>query len=421
MSQAKVRRSAAGVSRRGLLKAGAAVGALQLTAPFILSARGETPVKIGMVDPLTGAYAAIARSEVDGARMAVDQLNAKGGILGRKVELLVEDSANDVGIGVQKTRKLIDRDQVDFVLGDVNSAIAYAMMGVTSEKGKLHIVPGGHTDPITGKDCKWNTFRVCNTTAMDANANAKFLMQKFGKRWYFLTPDYAYGHTLQAAFEKNLKEAGGTVLGADLTPIGTPDFSAYLIKAQQAKPDVLIDLMGGGDAVNSLKQIVQFGLNKQFAIGGGLQELENLIALPNDARIGWWIFEWYWNQPKEKEVAVFVDEVKKRYKVVPTARHWFGFVATHSLSLAAHAAKSLDGIKMAHALEGLVLPPDVALQPGKIFYRAGDHELMASLFAGEAHAAEGDPNDLFRVNSIISGEAAEGPIENVGCHLTYPS
>ena len=118
-------------------------------------------------------------------------------------------SANDVGTGVQKTRKLIDRDKVDVIFGDVNSGIAYAIMGVTSEKKILHIVPGGHTDPITGKDCKWNVFRICNTTAMDAAAITKTLVKKFGKRWFFITPDYAYGHTLQDNFVKNLKALGG--------------------------------------------------------------------------------------------------------------------------------------------------------------------------------------------------------------------
>src|ERR1039458_7856410 len=120
------------VGRRTILKAGAAIAALQVTSPFIIRARGETPVRIGLVDPLTGVYAAIAQGEVEGAKLATDQLNKKGGILGRPVELLVEDSANDVGIGVQKTRKLIERDQVSFIIGDVNSGIAIAMTQVTS-------------------------------------------------------------------------------------------------------------------------------------------------------------------------------------------------------------------------------------------------------------------------------------------------
>ena len=166
-----------------------------------------------MVDPLTGVYAAIAQGEVVGAKFAAEEINKKGGILGRPVELLIEDSANDVGTGVQKTRKLIERDQVSFIIGDVNSGIAIAMAQVTSEKKVLHIVSGGHTDPITGANCSWNVFRVCNSTAMDANAIASTLMEKFGKKWYFLTPDYAYGHSVQAGFEKLLKAAGGTSAG----------------------------------------------------------------------------------------------------------------------------------------------------------------------------------------------------------------
>ena len=95
------------LNRRTLLKGTAAVAALQLASPFIIKARAETPLRIGMVDPSTGVYAAVAQNEVMGARLAVQQINAKGGILGRPIELLVEDSANDVGTGVQKARKLI--------------------------------------------------------------------------------------------------------------------------------------------------------------------------------------------------------------------------------------------------------------------------------------------------------------------------
>jgi branched-chain amino acid transport system substrate-binding protein len=150
--------------RRAVLKAGVAMAAAQVASPFLVKARGETPVRIGLVDPLTGVYAAIAQGELDGARVAIDEVNKQGGILGRPVGLLVEDSANDVGVGVQKTRKLIERDGVNFIIGDVNSGIAIAMAQVTSEKKVLHIVSGGHTDPITGSSCTWNVFRVCNST-----------------------------------------------------------------------------------------------------------------------------------------------------------------------------------------------------------------------------------------------------------------
>src|SRR6202048_4093091 len=251
-------------SRRTVLKSAGAVAALQVAPPFVIKARGETALRIGMVDPLTGVYAAVAQNEVMGAKLAVEQINAKGGILGRPIELLVEDSANDVGTGVQKARKLIERDQVAFLIGDVNSGIARAIAQVSNEKKVLHIVSGGHTDTITGSDCKWNVYRVCNTTSMEANAVADLLFAKYGKKWHFITPDYAFGHTLQKACLANLEKLGGTMTGNELTPLGTTDFSAYLIKARAANPDVLILLVQGSDMINCLKQIVQFGINKQI-------------------------------------------------------------------------------------------------------------------------------------------------------------
>ena len=124
--------SSAGVPRRSVLKvglkAGLAAGAAQFAGPFIISARGEEPVKIGLDNPLTGTYAALGKNELIGCQLALEQINAKGGILGRKAELLVEDSTSgDAGTAVQKARKLIERDKVDFMLGNVNSALALAM------------------------------------------------------------------------------------------------------------------------------------------------------------------------------------------------------------------------------------------------------------------------------------------------------
>ncbi len=412
-----------GIGRRTLLQATAAAGLVRLTSPFIISARGDSPVRIGMVDPLTGAYAAPARNEVMGAQLAVARLNAKGGVLGRQVELLVEDSANDVGTGVQKARKLIERDNVSFMIGDVNSAIAQAIAQVTNEKGLLQIVSGGHTDPITGTDCKWNVYRVCNTTRMEANSVCDVLFKKYGPKWHFITPDYAFGHTLQSAIEANLKTLGGTVTGAELTPLGTSDFSAYLIKARSANPNVIILLVQGQDMVNCLKQIVQFGINKQIPVAGTQQELESLEALPPEARIGNWMFEWYWNQPDVPHLAEFVADIRKvNGGKVPTARHWFGFTSVMSFALAAAQANSIDSLKLAHALSDLELPPEVKLQPNKVFYRGGDHQLMLSAFVGEARAhGPQDPEDLFKVDRVVAGSDIAPPVADTGCTLHWPA
>src|SRR6516162_3170476 len=371
--------------RRKLLKGAAAMGALQVASPFVIPVRAVDNIKMGMVDPLTGVYAAPAGNEVMGAKLAVEQINAKGGILGRQVELLVEDSANDVGTGVQKARKLIERDQVNFMIGDVNSGIAAAIAQVTNEKKILHIVSGGHTDSITGKDCKWNVFRVCNTTRMEANSVSNVLFNKYGKKWHFITPDYAFGHTLYDACTDDLKKLGGTVTGNELTPLGTTDFSAYLIKARAANPDVMILLVQGSDMINCLKQIVQFGLHKQIHVAGTQQELESLAALPPEARIGVWMFEWYWKQPNTPHLAEFVADIRKRTGgKVPTARTWFGYTSVYTLALVANREKTLDSLKLALALGDFELPPEIKLQPNKVYYRKGDHQLMTSAFVGEA-------------------------------------
>jgi branched-chain amino acid transport system substrate-binding protein len=412
-----------GLHRRSLLKAGLAAGVAQLAAPLVLRARADDMVKIGFNTPLTGTYAAVGKNEQLGAEYAIAEINAKGGINGRQVQLLVEDSTSgDVGTAVQKTRKLIERDKVDFMLGNVNSAIALAMGQVTNELKTLHIVTGGHTDAITGKNCLWNVFRVCNTTQMEANAVAGTLIEKAGKKWYYLTPDYSFGHTLQAGLEKAAAKLGGTKVGEDLTPLGTTDFSSYLIKAQAAAPDVLILLQQGDDGVNVIKQAVQFGLDKQLHVAGAQLELETLEGLPPEARIGTWVFEWYWNQPGVAHVAEFVAGFSKKTGRVPTARVWFGYAAAWTCALAAAQAKSLDAKAMAKALEGFELPPEIALMPNPAAYRAGDHQLIPSLFVGSAQAkGDAGPDDLFNVTKPVKGADVAESAEANGCKMAWPA
>ena len=135
------------VQRRAVLKAGLAIGAMQVASPFVVKSLADEPVKIGLDNPLTGTFAALGKNELIGAQLAVEQINAKGGILGRKVELLVEDSTSgDTATAVQKAPKLIERDKVDFLIGNINSALAQAMANDQLRKEGVPIVPGGHTD-----------------------------------------------------------------------------------------------------------------------------------------------------------------------------------------------------------------------------------------------------------------------------------
>ncbi len=412
------------LNRRTLVKTAAFAGLAQVASPFIVRALGDEPVKIGLDNPLTGTYAALGKNELIGAQYALEQINGKGGILGRKVELLVEDSTSgDAGTAVQKARKLIDRDKVDFLVGNINSALAQAIANVSFEKKIFHVVPGGHTNSVTGSNCHWDVFRICNTTQMEASAVASTLIKTAGKKWYYLTPDYAFGHTLQAGLEKAAAKLGGTKLGGDLTPLGTTDYSSYLIKAQAANPDVIIFLQAGDDAVNALKQAVQFGLNKKFHLAGAQQELEVLLGLPPEARIGTWVFEWYWKQSNVPHVAEFVAEIRKKSGGhVPTARTWFGFAAIHTCAIAAAQAKTLDAVKMAKAMQGFKLPPEVSLMPDGAFFRASQGQLIPDLYVGHAQSkGADDPEDLFVVDEIVKGGDVAESLEETGCKQVWPT
>jgi branched-chain amino acid transport system substrate-binding protein len=410
-----------GITRRRIMQVGAALGASTLVARPILSyAQGETPIKIGMHDPLTGTYAAEGESETRGAKIALAEINAKGGMLGRKVDLLIEDDAANAGLAAQKAHKLVEQDGCSMLLGAVSSATALSVNQTAHQLGKVYMVTGGHTDPVTGSQCHWTTFRICTTTYMLAAGLAGTLYKKFGGKWYFITPDYAFGHTLQESYAKLLKGLGGTVLGNSLAPLGTTDFTSYLIKAEQSNPDVLINLTDGQDLVNSMKQAVQFGLTKKFAIGGGLSELEVLRALPKEARLGWWTLEWWWDQPNTPGVKEFVQTYQKAYPdgSYPSARTWFGYAGLHALALGVARAKTLDPPSVAHALEGLELPPEIKLQPNKVYFRPGDHQLMSSEFPGE-DVQDGTYPNLFKVAEIVPGDKIALPVSETGCKLDY--
>lgn len=393
---------------------------LQVAAPFRLTARGEVPIHLGMVEPLTGVYAKLAKGEVAGAQLALEEVNRGGGILGREAQLLVADSANDVATGVAQANQLIDRDGTDCILGDVNSAVALAITHVTAAKRKLQIVTGGHTDEITGSECRWNVFRICKSTTMEANAIADTLIEKFGNKWYFLTPDYVYGHALQSAFERKLRAHGAT-WAAGVLPVGTVDYSQALTDAETFRPNVLIDLMGGQDQVNSLQQIVRFGLNDDMAVGGALFELESIMEMPDEARIGWWAMEWWWNQPDVPPIKSFDAAIRQRTGAAASARNWFGYAAVRAVADIANREKTLDPLPLARALQGYTLPAAVALDRNGAFFRAGDHELMSTSFVGEVHPPRGDPFDVFTVRGAIAGEKAAGAADAGACRLAFPS
>jgi branched-chain amino acid transport system substrate-binding protein len=409
-------------SRRTFLKVGAALVATQALGFNIKNASAASgKVRIGALNPSTGTYAELGRNQTRGARLAAGEVNAAGGVMGRELELIVTDTASKTGLAVSKANQLVNQHGVHFLQGTVSSAVSEAVEQASKNLGVMFVDSGGHATPVTGKYCTPSTFRVCTTTYMLAAGIAETLMKKYGKRWYFLTPNYAFGLTEQSAFERILKQHGGTVLGAALAPLGTTDFSSYLIQAQAAKPDCLIILQAGDDLVHALTQVNQFGLQHKFGVAGGMMELEVLKALPAAARVGAWSFEWWWNQPNTPHVKNFVDKYRKHYGgEYPTARSWFGYVSTHAIAQAANEAKSLNSKKVARTLAGMELPAHVGLEPATLKFRADDHQLLAGIFAGEVNSGGSYPH-LFNVAQYEPGARIAQTAAAKGCHMKMPT
>ena len=326
------------IDRRSFVRLAGAGTAAALGFPAYLPRMGEAAdtLKIGLVEELTGVYAGPSENEVGGFQVALDAWNKRGGVMGRQVQLVTEDSQNDPGVAAQKARKLIDQDKVVALCGTVNSAVSLSVGGVSNAAGMIFIDSGGHSDAVTGSSCHWNVFRTCHSTWMETHATGYSLAKRFGKRWFLITPDYAFGHALETGYRDVLAKIGGSMVGNELTPLGTTDFSSYLTKIDAAKPDIVMVLVQGDDYVNCLKQMNQFGLLKKYPIGGPQVEIEPLLGLAPDSRSGYWGIEWYYKSEltlgKGNTLANnFVAECTKRYGKPPTARDCFAYVTLDRL------------------------------------------------------------------------------------------
>ncbi|MEA2663304.1 MAG: branched-chain amino acid transport system substrate-binding protein [Candidatus Eremiobacteraeota bacterium] len=417
------------LTRRSFVRlAGAGTAAAAFGIPAYLPRIGEAAdtIKVGLLEPYTGVYAAPGENETNGYQMAVDAWNKRGGALGRRIELVKEDEQNDPGVAAQKARKLINQDKVVALVGTVSSAVSLSVAGAANAANLLFIDSGGHTDDVTGKACHWNVFRTCHSTWMETHATGYSLAKHYGKKWFFITPDYAYGHALEAGFKDVLGRIGGSVVGNEQTPLGTTDFSSYLTKIDAAKPDLVLVFVQGDDYTNCLKQMNQFGLLKKYPVGGPQVELEPLLSLPPEARAGNWGIEWYYKSDKtlgknNKLAHQFVADYTARFHKPPTARSCFGYVTADRLIHAMAETKSTDSVKLAHALENTRFS---SIFNGTAYYRKEDHQLMWPMWVAKIrpNGTPGDKYDLFDVTDINAAEAVEQSVAEKAkvCKLDYP-
>jgi branched-chain amino acid transport system substrate-binding protein len=408
---------------------GAAGVALTAGAPAFIPQRaaGADTLKIGVIDDFTGVYATPARDQSRGFQMVADEWNKKGGLLGRQIQLVSEDTNNNPGIAVEKARKLINEDKVVALIGTVNSAVSVAVTNVAFELSTPFIDAGGHTDAINGSSCHWTTYRTCHSTWMETHATGLSIAKLYGKKWYYIAPDYAYGHALLDGYRDIEKKLGITVVGTDLTPLGTADFSAYLTKVLSAAPSCLLLMVQGDDLTNALKQANSMGLSKRIPIAGPQAELETFWPLPPEARVGSFGFEWYYKSDlvlgKNAYAHDFVKRFMAQYKEPPPARVAFGYISANRLAAAIQEANTTDAVKVAKAIAGVRFNALTASDDS--YYRPADHQLMWPMWFGNVRAAgtPGDPMDIFDITDVQPAEAIERTVEEQStiCKMAFPS
>jgi branched-chain amino acid transport system substrate-binding protein len=145
------------------------------------------------------------------------------------------------------------------------------------------------------------------------------------------------------------------------------------------------------------------------------------LSVPDEARIGWWTMEWWWDQPEVPGIKRFDTAIRSRTGKAASARDWFGYAGIRTLAQIANQEKSLDAVVLARALQGYTLPADIALDPNRAFFGAADHELMSTILVGEVHPPRADPSDVFTVRARVKGEKAAGPDAASACRLAFPS
>lgn len=279
------------------------------------AALSDDLVKVGLILDMSGLYADVTgRGSATAAQMAIDDFGGK--VLGRKIELVVADHQNKADIAANKAREWFDTDRVDAILDVAASAPALAVLEVAKQKNRIVVFSGPGTERLTNDLCTPISVHYAYDTYALANTTARAMVQRGGKSWYFLTADYAFGHTLQDSATTVVTEAGGKVLGAARHPIGASDFASYLLQAQASKAQVVGLANAGGDSVNAIKAAHEFGLtrdNKQ-KLAGLLLYINDIHAIGLKTAAGLVLTEaFYWdmNDATRKWSRRYFDKLKK--------------------------------------------------------------------------------------------------------------
>ncbi|UYO94753.1 ABC transporter substrate-binding protein [Pollutimonas sp. M17] len=276
-----------------------ALAGLGFAIPGQAAGISDDVIRIGMITDMSSVY-----SDIDGAgggeavRMAIE--DAGGQINGKKIEFMIADHQNKADIASSRARAWFDENKIDMLLGGTNSATALAMAAVAQEKKKPFIAIGPGSSNLTNSQCSPYTIHYAYDTIALARGTGSAIVDEGGKSWFFLTADYAFGHSLERDTSEVVKKAGGTVVGDVKVPLGTADFSSFLVQAQSSGAKILGLANAGGDFISSVKSAKEFGVTETMKLAGLLVFINDIHALGLDATQGMNLTSaWYWDQDEE--------------------------------------------------------------------------------------------------------------------------
>ena len=355
-----------------------AMALVLITAP----AQAAKAIKIGIVDCYSGPPAAYTNDVRDAFKLEVDKINAAGGILGRKIEVLTRDSKFKVDLGLSAAKELIYRENVDIMMGTINSALALAISDMCKKEKVPFFVTFSKSAKITGAKGHRYVFSITENTALAGKAAAAGLAKKPYRKYWIAGDDYEYGHAIADGVWDNLKKLRPDVelLGQSWWKVGEPDFTPYITAILSAKPDAVIVATGGRDCVPFLKAAKATGFNERVPFFMhtatelatlkplGLDAPENVLGTSN----------YFFYYPETDANKNFVKKFETAYSRKPAVGAVYGLLAAKFIFGAYKKAGKVDTEKFIDNVEGMWVDSPV----GKVTMRAYDHQAMLPMFMG---------------------------------------
>jgi branched-chain amino acid transport system substrate-binding protein len=372
------------VTRRTLLKSAAGTAVLAgLGAPAIVKAQSDA-IRIGHLTPLTGFLGPLGEYAQLGVRLAADEINAAGGVMGRKIELVMEDSVNPQTASA-KAERLIERDKVAMIIGEISSASGLAIGQVANRLKTVFINTGCNSDALRGASCNPYMFHIEAANSMYVEGVGNYLLRENlvkGKKWYTLTADYAFGHDLARVARNFLQKHGGQLGGDELVPTDATDFSPYLLKIRQARPDVVASNLAGNQITNFLKQYSEYGL--QFPVAGFGFDTAVAWGAGKGNFSGIWPLVWHHlvDTPSSKK---YVEAFQKKYNKLPENQSWGDYNSLKIVAQSMNEMKSADPQKLAeHLRKGAKFDVGKAREA---YFRPYDNQMIMEMYAVRAKDA----------------------------------